>query len=84
MTTQAVIIALLLVILAGLVVLWFYARAHKEGLSHLIANQEGGRAQSARQADEGRHQGSKIMERMQTVLLLFDKWLKHHDKDPPP
>lgn len=84
MSTQVVIIALLLMILAGLVVLWFYARAHKRGLSHLIANQEGGRAQSARQADEARHQGSKLMDRVQTLLLWLDSWKKNRDKDPPP
>lgn len=91
MTTQIIIIVLLLAALVVLVALWFYARAHRRLLSkvdekadQLISNQVGGWAQSARQANESTHQQSRIMERMQTILLWLDSWKKNRDKDKPP
>lgn len=105
MSTQALIITLLVVVLVGLVILWCYVYMHRERLNALhektdqvlagqkgdqdktdlmLASQEGGRMQSSRQHDESTHQDSKIMARMQTILLIIDKWMKNHDKDKPP
>lgn len=88
---QAIIIVLLLVVLAVLLMVWRYVHSHRRGMNHLqdktdqvLANQEGGRMQASRQADETRHQNSRVMERMQTLLLWFDKFTKRDDKDKPP
>lgn len=89
---QIIIIVLLVLVLAALIGVWLYIRRKLRGsLNHvhekidlLLTSQEGGRAQISQQGDETRHQNSRVMERMQTLLLWFDKFTKSRDKDPPP
>ena len=87
MNVHDVTIALLVLTLVGLVGLWAYVHSHRKRLNHLhekadqlLASQEGGRMQASQQGDELRHQQSKIMERMQTILLRLEAWWKDRDR----
>lgn len=92
MSTQAIIVTLLvllLVVLAVLLMVWRYLHSHRQRLNHLhektdqvLASQEGGRMQTSRQGDELRHQQTRIMERMQTILLRLESWWKDRDRRP--
>lgn len=56
---------------------------NRDKLDQVADSAEGGRLQVSRQGDEIRHQNTRIMERVQSMLLWF-KVKKDSDKDPPP
>lgn len=56
---------------------------NRDKLDQMSDSAEGGRLQVSRQGDEIRHQNTRIMERVQSMLLWF-KVKKDSDKDPPP
>lgn len=91
MKMQILIVALLVVVLAWLVVLWRSLRSQRRRANHLhdkvdqvLASQEGERAQNLQQGNEIRHQNSRLMERMQSILLWFGNSKKNRDQDPQP
>lgn len=91
MSRDPLIVGLLVAVFLMLLVLWWYLRMHRRRLNHLhekadqmLASQEGGRMQISSQGDEIRHQQSRLMERVQFLMLRLDYWWKNRDKDNPP
>lgn len=85
MSQTTFIDTVLLAILAIVSIIWWLVRQHRKWLKRLAEkneemrlSQEGGRMQASREADEARHQSSRIMERVQFMLLRLDQWWRDH------